>query len=239
MLQRSSLAQYRSQTPSAHLRALDSLEPIVFAVARWVRQAKLRTGVTSARGKTLAISLAESASDCFVSDRALAGTAVGATQGQVYNNPHPTSYLALQTWVFVFNQRWHTRCKPLRNRRLLALCIDMQRGRRAPDGTRASKEADNDQSLEGRHDITETRLGQRFRRQTNSLTHGARERLAEMSCNILIDRCGMIQKPAKLRSVGLAREIARFTPQRRIGNPSVYRKSAASSFETTIERKFV
>ncbi|MCK1744347.1 hypothetical protein IVA80_26905 [Bradyrhizobium sp. 139] len=60
-----------------------------------------------------------------------------------------------------------------------------------------------------------------------------------MSCNILIDRCGVIEKPAKLRPVGPAREIARFTPERRIGNPSVYRKSAASSFETTIERKFV
>lgn len=118
------------------------LEPVVFAIARWMRQAKLRIGVTSARGKTLAISLAESASDCFVSDRALAGTPVGATQGQVYNNPHPASYLALQTWVFVFDQRWHTRCRPLRNRRLLALCIDMQRGRPPPDGTRASKEAD-------------------------------------------------------------------------------------------------
>lgn len=56
---------------------------------------------------------------------------------------------------------------------------------------------------------------------------------------ILIDRCGMIQKPAKLRPLGPAREIARFTPERGIGNPSVYRKSAASSFETTIERKFV
>jgi hypothetical protein len=120
----------------------------------------------------------------------------------------------------------------------------MQRGRRAPDGTRASKEADNDQSLEGRHDITETRLGQRFRRQTNSLTHGARERLAEMSCNILIDRCGMIQKPAKLRSVGLAREIARFTPQRRIGNPSgkaphlhLRRQSKGNLYEPSNYRK--
>lgn len=141
---------------------------MVFAIAGLVRRAKLRTGVTSARGKTLAISLAEGASDCFVSDRTLAGTPVGATQGQVYNNPHPASYLALQTWVFVFNQRWHTRCKPLRNRRLLALCIDMQRGRPPPDGTRASKEADMTNRWRAGMTSRETRLGQRFRRQINS-----------------------------------------------------------------------
>ncbi|WP_369726388.1 MULTISPECIES: hypothetical protein [unclassified Bradyrhizobium] len=46
-----------------------------------------------------------------------------------------------------------------------------------------------------------------------------------MSYKIVNDRCGM--NVAKLRSVGPPTQIARFTPERRIGNPSVYRKSAA------------
>ncbi|WP_187434754.1 hypothetical protein [Bradyrhizobium cytisi] len=49
-----------------------------------------------------------------------------------------------------------------------------------------------------------------------------------MNYKIVNDRCRMIQKAAKLRSVGAVMEIARFTPERRIGNPSVYRKSVAS-----------
>ncbi|UFW88190.1 hypothetical protein BjapCC829_06210 [Bradyrhizobium barranii] len=50
-----------------------------------------------------------------------------------------------------------------------------------------------------------------------------------MSYKVVNDRCGMIQKAAKLlRSVGPLTEIARFTPERRIGDPSVYRKSVAS-----------
>ncbi|MGY4431109.1 hypothetical protein ACVWWO_003586 [Bradyrhizobium sp. F1.13.1] len=49
-----------------------------------------------------------------------------------------------------------------------------------------------------------------------------------MNYKIADDRCRMIQKAAKLRSVGPVTEIARWTPERRIGNPSVYRKSVAS-----------
>lgn len=93
------------------------------------RQAKLRTGVTPARGKTLPISLAESASDCFVSDRALAGTPVGATQSQVYNNPHPASYLALQTWVFRVQPALAHSLQTPAQQAAVSLCIDMQRGR--------------------------------------------------------------------------------------------------------------
>lgn len=106
------------------------------------RQAKLRTGVMPARGKTLPISLAESASDCFVSDRALAGTAVGATQSQVYNNPHPASYLALQTWVFrVQPALAHSLQTPAQQAAVSPLHRHAE-GQAAPDGTRASKEAD-------------------------------------------------------------------------------------------------
>ncbi|MET4279106.1 hypothetical protein ABIB68_007309 [Bradyrhizobium sp. F1.2.2] len=63
---------------------------------------------------------------------------------------------------------------------------------------------------------------------THTHTHRARKRSAEINYKIVNDRCRMIQKGAKLRSVGRVTGVARFTPERRIGNPSVYRKSVAS-----------
>lgn len=98
-------------------------------------------GVSDVGAREDSSRVAGGVTDCFVSDRALAATLVGARQGQVYNNPHPASYLALQTVLFCNQPRWHTRCRPLRKRRLLALCIAMHRDR-PRDGTRVSKEAD-------------------------------------------------------------------------------------------------
>ncbi|MET4121200.1 hypothetical protein ABIB85_007680 [Bradyrhizobium sp. JR1.5] len=59
-----------------------------------------------------------------------------------------------------------------------------------------------------------------------------------MNYNIVNDRCRMIQKAAKLRSVGPVTEIARLTPECRIGNPSVYQKHVASWSEATIKGNF-